>query len=461
MAKPRRQVYTMDMYLNKLKDGDIANNADVQRNFVWNNEQINELIVTVLTDEYIPPVILGEEDSSQLRIVDGGQRSIALNQYRFGNYKITSAIEHSRIPYKAKTLDENGNFIWKDALFDIKNKTYEKLPEELKKKFNEYQIETVIHEHCDRKKISGYIKRYNNHTSMNTNQKAFTCIDCFAADIRSISESRFFVDYSCFTEAERAKGVIERVIIETVMCINHLDHWKKQMKAICVYLNQNAKRQEFETLASRLHRLETVITDDIRDIFDSKESFLFLTLYDRFTALGAQDSRFALFLREFKSQIRAHKKKNGLLFDEIDKGRGTKDKSVICAKLKFLESFLTDFLARQQKTKRPADEELLVTELVGIGKKVFRENREDYYETLKLLEERTIKIGSGLLDEENRVSMLAMVAYSYLTDEDLDDWMAVFSAKNQSYYKDQRKNYRYMLQDFERFLARQKTDRLR
>ncbi len=460
MAKPRRQVYTMDMYLNKLRDGDIANNADVQRNFVWNNEQINELIVTVLNDEYIPPVILGEEDSSQLRIVDGGQRSFALNQYRFGNYRITSAVEHSRISYKAKTVDENGNFIWKDAVFDIKNKTYEKLPEELKKKFCEYQIETVIHEHCDRKRISAYIKRYNNHTSMNTNQKAFTYIDCFAADIRSISDSRFFVDYSCFTEAERAKGAIERVIIETVMCTGHLDHWKKQLKAICVYLNQNARRQEFETLAKHLHRLEMVITDDIIDLFDSRESFLFLTLYDRFTALGAKDARFALFLREFKFRLRAQEKKNGLLFDEIDKGRGTKDKYVICAKLKFLESVLADFLGRQKPMNLAADEEQFVTELVGIGTKTFRENREVYEETLKLLEERTIKIGSDLLDGENHMSLLAMVAYSYLTDKDLDDWMAVFSKKNQSYDKDQKKNFRYMLQDFERFQAKKKADRL-
>lgn len=52
MARPRKQTYTMDMYLKKMKDGDICNNADVQRQFAWNNEQINELIITVLTDDY-------------------------------------------------------------------------------------------------------------------------------------------------------------------------------------------------------------------------------------------------------------------------------------------------------------------------------------------------------------------------------------------------------------------------
>ena len=205
MARPRKQIYTLEMYLNKIKDGDICNDADVQRHFVWTKEQINELVVTVLTDEYIPPIILGEEDTSQLHIADGGQRSSALNQFRHGNYKITSAIENSVISYKKKVKNKDGSIIWEDTTFDIKNKTYDKLPDELKKKFNEYQIDTVIQEHCDRHMISQYIKRYNNHTSMNANQKAFTYLDNFAGCIREISNSRFFLDYSVFSESEITK----------------------------------------------------------------------------------------------------------------------------------------------------------------------------------------------------------------------------------------------------------------
>lgn len=71
------------MYLRKNSKGDIDNNADVQRNFVWNNEQINELIVTVLTDDYIPPIILGEEKNSKCLIAkvnsSAGVNSTALS----------------------------------------------------------------------------------------------------------------------------------------------------------------------------------------------------------------------------------------------------------------------------------------------------------------------------------------------------------------------------------------------
>ena len=153
MAKPRKQTYTLEMYLNKMKDADIRSDQDVQRlPGQWDKSTINELIVTVLTDSYIPPIILGEEDSSQLWIVDGLQRSSSLMLFRHGNYKVTSSVEEPLIHYRAKAKDENGgikmdgngDIVWEDAEFNIKNKTYGSLPEELKKRFNEYQIETVI-----------------------------------------------------------------------------------------------------------------------------------------------------------------------------------------------------------------------------------------------------------------------------------------------------------------------------
>lgn len=122
--RPRKQTYTMDMYLRKNIKGDIDNKADVQRNFVWNNEQVNELIVTVLTDDYIPPIILGEEGDSKLHIVDGGCRTAALIKFRKGMHKVTSSVENSLIPYKKKITDKSGNIIYEDAVFDIKNSNF-------------------------------------------------------------------------------------------------------------------------------------------------------------------------------------------------------------------------------------------------------------------------------------------------------------------------------------------------
>lgn len=452
MARPRKQTYTLDMYLNKIKDGDICNDADVQRHFVWTKEQINELVVTVLMDEYIPPIILGEEDSSQLHIADGGQRSSALNQFRHGNYKITSSVENSVIPYRKKVKKENGGFEWEEAVFDIKNKTYEKLPDELKKKFNEYQIDTVIHEHCDQHMISKYIKRYNNHTSMNANQKAFTYLENFAGCIREILNSRFFLDYSVFTDSEKKKGVVERVVVETVMCSDFFDNWKKQTKTAFKYLNNNATKEVFDKLEDNLHRLERIITDDTKNIFNSKDSFVFLTLFDKFTELNLDDSKFAQFLQEFKENLRVTRKnKENKLFDEIDKDKSTKDKAVIASKLEMLETLMKEYLHINETQTNADSEEKFISENVEIDIETVGEDINQYNNTLDDLTTKTIRDGSKLLDKQNRISLLAMVAYSYKVDKDLDDWLAAYAENNNMYLMDQRRNYLRMKNDFESY----------
>ena len=357
MAKLRRQTYTMDMFLNKMKDRDIRSDADVQRlSGQWDKGMINELVVTVLTDDYIPPIILGKEVNSQLWVIDGLQRSTSLMNYRYGNHKITSTIENSMISYRAKArdeegkikVDENGDIVWEKTTFNIKNKTYNDLPEELKKKFNEYQVETVIHEGCDMKQISKLIRRYNNHTAMNTSQKAFTYIDNYARDIRNIVEHRFFVDCGKYTEKERTKGVLERVVLESIMCMFHLEHWKKQTKRMNTYLNDNSSKEEFTIFDNNLYRLEKIITDDLSDIFTAKDSFIWFTLFHKFTYLKIKDEKFTEFLRAFKSGLR-NKAVNEELFDTVDKNKGTKDKAVIIDKLCILETLMNQFMGIDQK----------------------------------------------------------------------------------------------------------------
>ena len=462
MPKPRKQTYTMDMYLGKIKEQDIRNDADVQRQFVWNNEQINEIIVTILTDDYIPPIILGEEGDSQLWIVDGGQRSGAFRKYRYGNYKITSSIENSVIPYKAKVTDEqgnvmkdgNGNIIWEETTFDIKNKTYEQLPSELKKKFNEYQVETVIHEHCDSHRISQLIKRYNNHTSMNTNQKAFTYIDNLAREIREILESRFFIDCSNFKETERNKGVLERVVVETIMCMNHFDDWKKQTRAICNFLNKNATKDEFKRLAAHLRRLECVITPDIKDIFNSKDSFIFLTLFNKFADLGYDDSKFTEFLRAFKERLK-DTEVNGKLFSEVDKCKGTKDKTVINTKLEILTTLMFEYLQITQEDL----EEVNILDFINeyVNSNIQPEDIALHEDNLKAW---TVAIpeGAKINERRNKPSLIAISAYIFENDDLYDDetiirWFSDYNSRHVSYLLNQKDNFFLMKGDLKKYTA--------
>lgn len=455
MARPRKQTYTLDMYLKKNRKGDIDNNADVQRNFVWNNEQINELIVTVLTDDYIPPIILGEESNSRLHIVDGGQRTAALIKYRYGNHKITASIENSIIHYKKKVVGEDGKIIYEDAVFDIKNKTFEKLPDELKEKFDEYQIETVIHESCDSFIISRYIKRYNNHVAMNTEQKAFTYIDKYASRIRDILNSRFFIECNNYSEKDKTKGVVERIVVEAMMCMNHFDNWKTQPKPACKYLNDHATEEEFDIFTDNLHRLEKIITKDIKNIFNKKDSFIFLTLFDKFARLGLDDEKFAEFLREFQYKLRSIKRNDKkLLFDEIDKDASTKDKQVITDKLYMLENMMLEFLHIDNDNSTQSNIESFISQNLGINVEAIQTDMDFYNESLNELLDNTVKIDSKLRNEENRFSLLAMMVYSYKEDKDLDEWMTEYARRNNTYFIDQKKNFLHMKNDFEKYLKK-------
>lgn len=419
MLRPRKQTYTMEMYLNKIKDMDIRNDSDTQRQFVWSNEQVNELIFTILSEDYVPPIILAEVNNSQLWIVDGGQRSSSFSQFRFGNYKITSAIENSIVPYKRKERDEHGNIVWKDDAFDIKNKTYDKLPEELKKKFNEYQIETAIHEDCDTHRIAQLIKRYNNHTSMNSNQKAFTYVDNYAREVRNILDCRFFLDCGAYTEKERSKGVLERVVLESVMCMFHFDQWKKQPKQVASFLNENSSAEEFNLFHSFIKRLENIITEDLRCLFSSKDSFIWFTMFKTFVELGIDDVNFAEFLRAFKGGLKT-KDVGGTNFIELDENRGTKDKAVISAKLQILATLMYEYFGVNMEFLNKDNVLTFVQE--NVDSEINAEDVELYTEILEDLVDGT-HVKSAVI--KNKPSVISIIAFACINDIDLDGYLTL------------------------------------
>ena len=437
----------MSQYTGNVNDGYISNNFKTQRFPKW-KPIIDGLAVTILNDDYIAPIILAETEDGQTQIVDGGSRTAAYMMIRYGNYKIKSSVEDPIIEYKSMSKDENGKITWSDATFDIRNKTYEQFPKELQKAFDEYQVETVIHE-CNSDTVAKYLRRYNIHTGMNANEKMFIHLPNFADEVREITSREFFINNSVFTDSEKEKGLLERVVSETVMCMFHLEKWNKNGKKMATYLNENSSIDEFEKLDTNIGRLEKIVTDDVKDIFNSKDSFIWLTLFDRFSELGVEDIKFAEFLKSFKNGFR-DREVDGKLFDTVDQTGSTKDKAIIIAKLHILETLMNEYLHIENEETHTTPEEF-VSEMVELPIEEVKEDIDLYEESLKDLENNTIRDGSKLLDIANRLSLLAMVAYSYKNDVDLDDWLENYAAKNNTYYMDQRKNYSHMVDDFKQY----------
>ena len=141
-------------------------------------------------------------------------------------------------------------------------------------------------------------------------------------------------------------------------------------------------------------------------------------------------------------------------FYGIDKKSSTKDKNIISKKLSILEKLMLEFFqVKEDNVSESEDEteEEIIVDLLGLDPEEIHSDMELYNESLSDLTDRTIKDGSKLLNEGNRLSLLTMVIYSYKEDKDLEGWMEEYAKKNNTYFVDQRKNFLHMLNDFEKY----------
>ena len=56
------------------------------------------------------------------------------------------------------------------------------------------------------------------------------------------------------------------------------------------------------------------------------------------------------------------------------------------------------------------------------------------------------------MEAANRPSLVAIVAYSFTHDVDLDSWIVDYCSRNNSYISDQTKNYGHMVSDLHQYL---------
>ncbi len=360
--KIRKQTYSLEQYLKLMKAETIRSDQECQRlSGQWNPNMVNELIATVLTDNYIPPIILGEEVVNGITkqwIIDGLQRSSSLSLFRYANTKITKNLDEYMVTYQRKITDENGNvkrdgngeIIWESVKYDIRNKTYNQLPEELKDRFNGYQIEVAIHQDCDTAEISKLVRKYNNHTAMNQAQRAFTYVDNFAQEIREITENRFFLDVYTCSRNDKKNGTLERVVGDMVLLCNYPDQYKKDTKLGFKWLNENGTINDFNSLNDLLTRLVASVeeTREIRALFSSKNAHIFVAAFKAFLESGNKDDEFGKFLEWFVNGG-SETEIDGKSWNELGIARSTRDASTVHGKIEYLVALMGQYFSETRK----------------------------------------------------------------------------------------------------------------
>lgn len=482
----------------KIENQTIRFNHPLQRESEqWSNIMKGNLISDILQGNPIPALTFAEQIVNGLAIIwdlDGKQRCTTAYRFSKDDFKISRNIRRYMISYQAIVKDEKGN-IAKDEEgfplserreFDIRNKKFSDLPEELKDKFLDYNFEIVQYLNCSSEDIAYHIARYNEGKPMNKQQKGIIQIgEYFASLVKGISAMPFFKELGDYGKKDPFNGVIDRVVIESVMMINFLDDWNKDVVTICDYIKKNATEEVFEEFEDIVVRLTNVGDEEFFEKFNSKDSFIWFGLFGRFIKMCNDDKKFVEFMAEFTQSLH-NKKVNGVSFDDlcVDKETGktksTKDKYIVVPKMEILTALMKEFL-HIEETNDETENKIVeqnnedIVEEHFSNKDIIIEDSESSENTdiLKFCQEAVspeidkedIELYTDMIDDCVRIdtpiyqncknALIGLMGFAVREnkDEEFEDWIDKYQKDKSNFSPNQKVNYAYMKNDFNNYCA--------
>lgn len=504
--------YSIESLSKQLRQHRLRDNHPLQRTSgQWSLLTKSELISDILQGNSLLQIVISEEIKAGIImhwLIDGKQRSTNLKDYLEDGFAISKNVQRYMIEYQSDKTDEDGNVILNEdgfpipesKVFDIRGKKFSQLPEELQDKFKDYQVPVMLNLNCTKKDIAYDIARFNRCKPMNVSQSGWLGLEeSYAEYVDKILKMDFFkvdCDKSDYSSTNIKNGSLRRIIIEAIVSAKYLDHFDKHFNKMCEYLTENANESIFIDFYLTLEKLFNVLKPTTSKLFNNKNSFLWFALFDRFLEYQLEDVKFADFLEEFNSTLH-NKEVNGVTYDDLNRQKGTKDRSSVITRLNHLSTLMKEYLHIEDSVEESTEEsepEVIendlfdtetieespekpiiaeVTEYSVIGNveiehvegevvdndtldfvKKYVDNSVDdvdlsYYEDD--LDTITKDVDSKLLDEANRKSLIAIIAYAYIQEENYEEWMKDYFNRNNTYEIDQKRNYLNMRNDLIRF----------
>lgn len=476
----RTDKYSMYSLLQDKKNGDVNCNYILQREpFQWTTEEANRYFCRILSNLPIPEIILCEQKKKGLTIshlIDGLQRLSYAEAFKENRIKIGSAgAERHLIQYRDYVLDDNGNRVldedglpeYEMKIFDVIGKYYKDLPDELKKRFNNFNINVTKFFDCTDEQIADHIRDYNNHASMNKEQGGFLNVSAQTAGyIKNISQKNtFFKNCGKFTDNNVIKGKLERVVAESIMLMFFRDSWKAKLDTIYKYVDENATEQQFLKLNSHFNRLELALGDDNKDLkslLTPTTMPMWIAVFDKFTTYNIEDSRFIDFLRAYNTELK-DKEVDGVSMADF-KDQQTKKKATITGKIDLLIKLMNEFLhigtrevnnteLENNNTKESAEENTEESVLSFVQENANPNVTDEDINLYTDMVEDCVKIDDPVY-KECGMALVALMAYACQNDKDQDFERWIENYRNKSEFSPSQKvNYTYMKRSFDNFVA--------
>ena len=476
----RTDKYSMYSLLQDKKTGDMNCNYILQREpFQWTTEEANRYFCRILSNLPIPEIILCEQKKKGLTIshlIDGLQRLSYAEAFKENRIKIGSAgAERHLIQYRDYVLDDNGNRVldedglpeYEMKIFDVIGKYYKDLPDELKKRFNNFNINVTKFFDCTDEQIADHIRDYNNHASMNKEQGGFLNVSAQTAGyIKNISQKNtFFKNCGKFTDNNVIKGKLERVVAESIMLMFFRDSWKAKLDTIYKYVDENATEQQFLKLNSHFNRLELALGEDNKDLkllLTPTTMPMWIAVFDKFTTYNMDDSNFVDFLNAYNTELK-DKEIDGVSMADF-KDQQTKKKATITGKIDLLVKLMNEFLhidttetnrteVENNNTEENEQDNPEETTLSFVQENANPDATEEDIEFYTDMVEDCVKIDDPVY-KECGTALVALMAYACQNDKDQDFEKWIENYRNKSEFSPSQKvNYTYMKRSFDNFVA--------
>ena len=452
--KSKIEKYSVASIIKKMNNRTLRYDHPLQRESDQHSTKMkSNLMSDILQGNPIPALVFAEQIINGISIIwnlDGKQRSTNAKDFSEDKFKISKNVRRGIIQYQAIIKDENGEIIpdengfpqaeWRE--FDIRNKRFSQLPVELQEKFMDYCFDVTLYLNCSNEDIAYHMERYNDGKQMVSSQKGIIKLgEDYARMIKGISAMQFFKENG-FNYTQSKNGTTDRVCIESIMATEFLDDWKKTPEEMAEFLKQNATEEHFDNLEDTVERLEKVVTNDIAEMFDANDTFIYFSVFARFKKLGLDDGKFVEFMTEYAQSLHNMMKETEI-DSETGKKKSTKDKVVVVDKINMVENLMNEFL---HINKEDLDD-VSVLDFVkeNVNPDVTDEDVEFYSD---MLDDITLEVDNNtkLLDEHNRPSLIALVGYACQNDIDdkLVEWIKDFFVKNLTYKLNQKENFTYM-----------------
>lgn len=478
--------YRMDKYplgtlIDEKRDKKINCRYILQRKaFQWTKKQKNKFLTRILNNQPIPEIVICEQmigDKKKRHLIDGLQRLSYASQYKArGSVIEEEGAEFPDIYYTEYVTDENGDIVLDEdgdpkvekKVFNVIGKRFDQLPKFLQERFNKFNVNVTTFFNCTDEQIAYHIRNYNNQAPMNNNQYDMTCMNPeFAGMIKDISQNNlFFKDkYGKFTNSNDVKGAIDRLVAECIMSVNFLDAWKDKTDSLFSYIEEHAQRSMFDSLSGLFTRLCKLVTKETKELFNTSNTSAWITVFDRFTKSGLDDSKFAEFLGYFIKNMDSLKY-NGEYFSKIYKDRHPKNKGIIVSKIYGLITFMNEYLHITENTpvdnvetyisssNDNNDNEIEPLQFIreNISERASEEDIDVYYDMMDGFKRKNgINKQSLIFDYHNELAFLGMIAYSFKFDKDLDNWLIDYTNRNITYSTNQTENLENMIADFKTY----------